>query len=77
MKAWVVPVEAVRASATLTGARMLARMAGDGFILIPDATVELAPSGYIATVSYVAEPRGVRRFAATVPLVWAPRENVA
>jgi hypothetical protein len=78
MKAWVVPIEAVRASATLMGARVLARLAGEGATLHPNATVQLLPTqGYMATVTYVAQPRAERQFAATIPLEWAPRENQA
>jgi len=76
MKAWPIPVEAVRASAELVGAALLARLAVDGAIFNQQAVVELAPSGFIATVTYVLRGNLHRQHAATIPLVWAPRENV-
>lgn len=78
MKAWVVPVEAIRASATLAGAQVLARLAGEGAVLNRDATVQLiADQGYVATVTYAPQPKAPRQFAATIPLEWSPRENAA
>lgn len=78
MRAWVVPVEAIRASATLAGAQVLARLAGEGAVLNRDATVQLvAERGYVATITYAPQPKAPRQFAATIPLEWAPRENAA
>jgi hypothetical protein len=78
MKAWVIPIEAVRATATIAGALVLARLVGEGAHLHPDATVQLhADLGFVATVTYLVQPKAPRQYAATIPLEWAPRENRA
>jgi hypothetical protein len=77
MMTWVVPVEAIRASGTVAGARLMARLVEEGAVFQPSATVQLQPSGYVATVQYSSSKGAARWFAVTVPLAWAPVENKA
>jgi len=78
MRAWVIPVEAVRASATAVGEERLKHVADRGGRFEANATVAHTPErGFVATVTYFAEPNSPRRFAVTVPLCWSPQENAA
>lgn len=77
MKSWVVPVEGVRADVTEASRRLMVRLVGEGALFEPEATVELAPSGFIATVRYKLAPNASRQHAVTLCLDWAPAESRA
>lgn len=77
MKAWSVPVECIRASTTVASQALVVRLVGEGALFEPDATVELAPSGFIATVRYKLSPHASRQHAVTLCLDWAPAESRA
>lgn len=70
--AYVVPVAAVVASTTASGAVTLARLAAESADLRPEAIAEQFPSGWVATVTYALPGSPGRVHCAHVPLVWAP-----
>jgi hypothetical protein len=71
----VVPVEAVRQGVTAEGSVTMARLAADHAEFRPDATVELFPEGWVATLVYAVPGAPRRMHFAHVGLVWHPLES--
>lgn len=74
---WPVPTESIRHSATPGGAQDLARLAADAVVFDSNATVELGPNGFVATLVYSMPGHPTRRGVAHIRLDWQPRENRA
>lgn len=72
-----VPIEAVRYSVTVDGARTLAQLAAAQAEFQPDAIAELGDHGWVATLVYSVPGFSRRVRHAHVMLGWTPQESAA